>query len=230
VNKDIGDILKNWDYNPKSDFIRIIIGDDNKEKIQVRVSLGILQMEADGRPDGKRPNGEESLLDYYEKQIANSKKSDGENNGFSLTEQDLKDLDVEIMQYYNRRVCFFAINDYIRAKRDAEHNLCLMDIIKKYCDDKDYVENHEQYRPFVIMERTRAAGLESLKNKDYAIAMDFINDAIEKIHVFYGERGYNEENVERRHELILLKKWREKIHQDWEGGVADIDEDNYNIQ
>ena len=230
MNKDIGDILKAWDYSPKSDFIRKIIGDNGNEKIQVRVSLGILQMEADGRPDGKNPNGEESLLDYFEMLIGGLKNPDGTTESFSLTEQDLKDLDVEIMQYYNRRVCFFALNDYIRAKRDAEHNLHLMDIIKNYCNDSDYIESHEQYRPFVIMERTRAAGLELLKNKDYATAMDFINDAMERIQVFYREQGFNEEDMERRHELILLRKWREKIHQDWEGGVTDINEDDFNIQ
>ena len=40
----------------------------------------------------------------------------------------------------------------------------------------------------------------------------------------------SEEDMNRVHEIILLRKWREKIHQDWEGGVTDIDEDDFNIQ
>ena len=35
-------------------------------KVQLRVDLGILQMEMNGRPDGHRPEGFESWLDYYE--------------------------------------------------------------------------------------------------------------------------------------------------------------------
>ena len=230
MNRDISEILNSWDYNPKSKFIRKIIGEDGKEKIQIRVNLGILQMEAEGRPDSKKPNGEETLLEYYESLINRLKKFDGTSESFFLTEQDMKDLDVEIMQYYNRRVCFFALYDYAHAKRDAEHNLYLMDIIKDHCKDTEYVESHERYRPFVIMERTRAAGLEALKDQDYAKAMEYISDALERIQNFHREHDVSEEDMNRVHEIILLRKWREKIHQDWEGGVADINEDDFDIQ
>ena len=40
----------------------------------MRIDLGLLQMELDGRPDGQRPHGFESLLDYYE---ARRKKAGG---------------------------------------------------------------------------------------------------------------------------------------------------------
>ena len=99
MNRDISEILNSWDYNPKSKFIRKITGEDEKEKIQIRVNLGVLQMEAEGRPDGKRPNGEESLLEYYESLINKLKKLDGTSESFILTEQDMKDLDAEIIQY-----------------------------------------------------------------------------------------------------------------------------------
>jgi hypothetical protein len=230
VNRDIGDILKSWDYNPNSIIVRKIIGDDSKEKLQIRVNLGILQMEVDGRPDGKTPNGEESLLDYYGSLINKLEMLEGSASNFTLTEQDMNELDIEVMQYYHRRICFFALNDYVHARMDAEHNLHLMDLIKNYCKDRDYVDSHEQYRPFVIMERTRAAGLESLNNHDYAKAMEYISDAMIMIQDFYNEHGVDEEDIGRRHELTLLRKWREKIHQDWEGGVTDIDENDFGIQ
>ena len=36
---------------------RKIVGEDGKEKLQVRLDLGLLQMELNGRPDGERPHG-----------------------------------------------------------------------------------------------------------------------------------------------------------------------------
>ena len=32
----------------------------------MRIDLGLIQMEIDGRPDGERPEGYESLLEFYE--------------------------------------------------------------------------------------------------------------------------------------------------------------------
>ena len=50
--EDISDILRDWDFDPKKTY-RKIIGEDGREMIQVRVDnaafQGILQMELDGR-------------------------------------------------------------------------------------------------------------------------------------------------------------------------------------
>jgi len=42
--------------------VRTLKGKDGMPKIQLRVDLGLLQMNAEGRPDGKKPFGHESLL------------------------------------------------------------------------------------------------------------------------------------------------------------------------
>ena len=64
MGKDITPILAGWDYDHDELQVRIVAGDDGREKIQMRVDLGLLQMEIDGRPDGQRPAGFESLLDH----------------------------------------------------------------------------------------------------------------------------------------------------------------------
>ncbi len=66
MNDDIGSILKTWKYLPNDLNVRIIVGDDGKEKLQMRIDLGMLQMELDGRPDGLRPHKFDSYLSYYE--------------------------------------------------------------------------------------------------------------------------------------------------------------------
>ena len=42
---DIGHILNDWPYEPEKISARLIQGDDEHQKIQVRLDLGVLQME-----------------------------------------------------------------------------------------------------------------------------------------------------------------------------------------
>ena len=49
--------------------VRKIHGVDGLPKFQMRLDLGLLQMEMSGRPDGVRPHGYESLLDYFENNL-----------------------------------------------------------------------------------------------------------------------------------------------------------------
>ena len=65
-NRDISDTLCGWPYVPGEVTARTIQGRDGLEKVQLRVDLGLLQMNVDGRPDGMRPHGAESLLDFFE--------------------------------------------------------------------------------------------------------------------------------------------------------------------
>ncbi len=66
--KDIHSILDGWEFHPGKISVRIVPGDDGRDKIQLRLDLGLLQMEFDGRPDGQRVNKDcESWLEYYQR-------------------------------------------------------------------------------------------------------------------------------------------------------------------
>ena len=65
MSQDISFLVQGWDYDPNEVTVRKITGLDGREKIQMRLDLGILQMETEGRPDGRRPFGRESLLEYH---------------------------------------------------------------------------------------------------------------------------------------------------------------------
>ncbi|MBL0927979.1 MAG: UvrB/UvrC motif-containing protein [Phycisphaerales bacterium] len=63
---DIARLLNEWPYEPGQINVRVIEGEDGNPKIQMRLDLGLLQMEMTGRPDGQRPSGYESYLEYCE--------------------------------------------------------------------------------------------------------------------------------------------------------------------
>lgn len=63
---DISEILEEWPYEGGQINVRVIEGEDGEPKIQMRLDLGLLQMEVSGRPDAQRPHNCESLLEYFE--------------------------------------------------------------------------------------------------------------------------------------------------------------------
>src|ERR1700742_3003244 len=83
--KDITPVLKGWDYEPGTINVRKVAGLDGSPKLQMRLDLGLLQMEMTGRPDGVRPHGRESLLDFYEEQLRDHTRKNGTEMGFTLT-------------------------------------------------------------------------------------------------------------------------------------------------
>lgn len=69
MSQDISSILGEWPFERGQISARLVQGLDGEPKIQVRLDLGLLQMEVDGRPDGQRPFGYGSLLEYFEARI-----------------------------------------------------------------------------------------------------------------------------------------------------------------
>ena len=68
MSKDITPILAGWDHDPDELQVRIVAGIDGQDKIQMRTDLGLIQMELNGPPDGRRVGENESLLDVLEVQ------------------------------------------------------------------------------------------------------------------------------------------------------------------
>ncbi len=69
MSEDIGNLLRAWPFEPGKLNVRLIPGQDGEPKIQLRLDLGILQMHTEGRPDGQKPFGHESLLEYHEARL-----------------------------------------------------------------------------------------------------------------------------------------------------------------
>jgi tetratricopeptide (TPR) repeat protein len=180
MSKDIGRLLDEWEYDPFN-HVRKITGEDGREKIQVRVELGILQMEVDGRPDGKRPYEMESLLDYYESRLRRHVSGHGTEEGFELDEEACEELRQEGLLYYHRYVLFFELGDYERTVRDTDRNARLFDFVWNYAADKKDALALEQYRAYIIRMNASARALRDAQLRKYDSAVRHVQDAIERI-------------------------------------------------
>jgi len=214
MGNDIQPLLDSWPYDSGKLCVRRIKGADGREKIQLRIEMGILQMEITGRPDGQRPHGYESLLHYHQAQArAAEEKARGEETDHSLDSETCMMLQIEALQYYHRRISFLELEDYDRARLDAERNLGLFDFVKSYAADDEEKLAFEQYRPFVIGHRVRASALLKLESSDYDGAITDIEEGIEEIRSLYAEFD-RPDLVDESEEIEFLKEWATEIRQD----------------
>jgi hypothetical protein len=182
VNQDIDFILKDWEYKPGVAQARLVQAHDGRQVIQLRIDLGALQLETTGRPDGARPHGHATYFDYLREQERLSRKA-GRN--FALSDEHCQDADREFLQFYHRRMCWLALRQYARAIRDADHTLDFMDFVKRQAPSEEYVQAHEQYRGFVLFQRTQAAAALQVENNAPEEAINEIRLGLERIRDFF---------------------------------------------
>jgi hypothetical protein len=208
---DISRLLDQWEYQPGQVVVRKFKTSDGKEKIQLRVDLGLLQMNAEGRPDGKRPFGHSSLFEYYQARLYKHLAShDGSAEGFKLKPEDCAKLQLEAIQYHHRYICLLQLEDYGAVVRDAERNLAVFDFVAKHAESEELAWSLQQFRPQLLMVLTRAKGAQALKADDYAMAIQHVEEGLEKIRAFYQDQG-RVDGAEQTGEIQSLDNWLEEI-------------------
>ena len=183
--EDISDLLRNWDFNPKKTY-RKIIGEDGREMIQVRVDnaafQGILQMNLDGRPDGRQPHGCEFVLDYYHEALIRWREAHQKEESFKLNAQDCSELFDESLRIYNRYVFLLQLQDYQRVVRDTERNMELFRFVKRYAESEEDQNNLEKWWPYILrINGTARAMLAIQEGRDFEKALGIVQSTREKI-------------------------------------------------
>lgn len=207
--QDIDRILRDWEFDPTEISVRLIEGNNGRELLQMRVELGLLQLEATNRPDGRRPEGAETYYDYLLGLAIH------EGDSFQLSEEQCVEADRELVQYYHRRICWLVLREYRRAVMDADHSLNFMDFLRRVSPSEEWTQSHEQYRPFILFHRTQAAALAELEHATAEKAIEEVNRGLDRLRDFFAEQGAEEhfEDDEMAARLIELREsLREQYH------------------
>jgi hypothetical protein len=192
-------LLREWAFDPMSLSVRMVAAADSRPVIQMRIDLGVLQMETQGRPDGTTPGGFKTFLDL----LLDAERADSE---FEMDEEQCFEADREFVQYYHRRISWLRLQRYRRAVEDADHTLALMDVCRDHSPDEEWTISHEQYRPFVLFHRTQAAALAALEEDGAEKAVAQIDEGLRQIREVFADNDAEDqfdedEMVERLNEL-----------------------------
>ncbi len=202
---DISNILAAWPYDPLSVSARIIENEAGHKLVQMRVDLGLIQMEYTGRPDGQTPSGFESYLDYYRSLAA-------ADTDFILSSRHLFDLRLEGMQYYHRYISLYQLKDYPGVIRDTRHNLDILNLIANHAGSIDNFSS-QQHRPYVLMMNTSAKIMLKLADEDKNEALNILNAGIRQIKHVY-ENILDDPQPDLSPEIYQLKELQHRITDD----------------
>lgn len=210
MTNDLSRILSEWPFRPDDVLVRIIPGEDGRGKIQLRVDLGILQMEMDGRPDGHRPEGCESWLEFYERRQQAHDDTHPDAAPFLLTEEDCIRLWREAVQYYHRYLSFWHLELYELCARDTARNLRLFAFVRAHARDDRHKLQFDQWRPYALMMHSRAVATPLLEQQLYDEGLRVIEAGIEAIREFLDEYDQSH-RADECVELVSLERWRDEI-------------------
>jgi hypothetical protein len=207
MSLDLNSLLRDWPHEPGTIKVRKIIGLDGREKLQLRIDLGVLQMEIAGRPDGQRPHNCESLLIYHQRR---AERAEARGETYELSSEQCNDLQQEGIQYYHRYLSLFQINDFPGVIRDTQRNLDLFAFVAEHADREEMIWSFQQFRPYVLMMNTRAKASIFLGDGKFAEAMREIEAGRDAIQDFFNQSSFSE-LAAKSSELAFLEEWLEEV-------------------
>ena len=168
-------------------------------------------MNAEGRPDGKRPFGRASLLEHFQARLErHRKKHGGTDDGFVLKADDCAKLQQEAIQYHHRYICLFQLEDYAGVIRDTERNVEVFDFVEEYAESDELAWSLQQFRPQLLMMQVRAEGALALKEERYDEAAELIQDALNELRDFF--RAHSRHDLlEQSGEIHSLEAWLQDV-------------------
>ncbi len=210
MEQDISDILKGWPHDSGRVNARLIPGKDGRQKLQLRLDIGLLQMELDGRPDGQRPGGFESWFELFADRLRRYEAEHGDDEGFALDEEDCGRLQQEAVQFYHRYLSLFQLEDWKRVIRDTSRNLAVFDFVADFAETDEQAWSLQQFRPYVLMMHARASAMLEIREGKLRDAVRRIDKAIAEIEAFLSDTD-QEEAVAESAEIALLREFREEL-------------------
>jgi hypothetical protein len=212
MTPDLSRILKDWPYEPGKINVRLIEGEDGEPRIQMRLDLGILQMHVEGRPDGQRPRGFESLLEYHEARIDDHTREHGPGAPAptQLSPEECRELREEAAQYYHRYMALLVLEDFEGVVRDTSRNLRVLDLCAQHAQQEDDKTALEPFRAYITMMRARALASQALADNEPKAALNAIDEGLEALRRHFGEAG-QDGAFDQSSEVQLLKGMRDAL-------------------
>lgn len=186
MSQDIDQALQGWEFKPGLMQARLLQAADGREVLQMRVDLGVLQLELTDRPDGTRPFGCPTYFDYLRREARTAARA---SRTFTLNAEQCQEADREFVQFYHRRICWMAVQRFDRAIEDADHTLAFMDFVRDHSPNEEYTNAHERYRGFVLFHRTQAGAARAIERNDPEAAVDAVLAGLAQMRLFFNQHG-----------------------------------------
>ena len=208
MSKDLSNLLREWPYEPGQINVRLVEADDGRPLVQLRLDLGVLQMEMSGRPDGQSIDGFESALEMHEESLGESGADELEPS--VLSEDQCRQLRDEAVQYYHRYIALLILGEYDGVLRDTSRNLRVLDLCREHAEGEEDQQVLEQFRPYLLMMRARALASQMVSADEPKAALLALDWGLDEIRIVLEEAG-QPEAMDSLNEVQLLRGMRAEL-------------------
>ena len=223
---DIASIISDWPHDDRvvANNVRLVTGSDGAPKVLLRIRCGVIQWEAEGRPDGRRPYGFPSMLEYCAQLLQEDPFLPvlPDEPSATLDVGLVKQLLEELIDYCRRGRALFLLHDYPRAVADAEHNLAILGLLHENHPSDTAHDGYDHYRPTLLMERARGEMMQHLSGDDVQEAVAALSRGIGDIGAFHAEYGLAEQ-IEASSEMQALVDLRRSLREKHNVPLSDMD-------
>ncbi len=197
---DLAKLLSEWPTDAGNARVRVIDGADGRPKVQVRLDLGVLQMEMEGRPDGLQPGGRESLLELAREDATAE----------PLVADRLEALRHEAGLYQQRATALMMVGFPGLAARDCRRNLEVIDFVRERAARPEDRAVFEQLRLGHVVMRARAEATAALQAKDHRTALGALESGLAAVRDAYTLLGARA-RFEASPEAAILRSMRDML-------------------
>ncbi|MDA1007890.1 MAG: UvrB/UvrC motif-containing protein [Planctomycetota bacterium] len=177
--QDLTGVLREWPWDPALPKARMVQLPDGRRVLQVRVELGILQMETKGRPDGTHPGGFESLF-------AQARSFESED---PITPDAIEALRMECILYQQRAAAYSAVGQPALAAHDCARNLEVVEFIRTRASRPQDRVLFEQMRIPLVLMRSRSTASAAMRSNDGRGALIALDQGIHELREAFANLG-----------------------------------------
>ena len=203
-NSSLTELLRSWPHKPGKINARSVECPDGRVVLQVRVELGILQIETRGRPDGSRPEGMETVFALARARMAE------ESDSTRLDPVTCAELRDEAALFSYRSVVFSVLDDYAGVLSDTERNLLVAEFILANAEKPEDRARAFDTLPQLLMMRARARSTLAVRSGELKLARAALDEGLVDLEATYRERG-GSSAFETSQEARVLQGMREML-------------------
>ncbi len=210
VSADLGPLLDGWDHEPGALNVRKVVGQDGEPKLQVRLDMGVLQMETHGRPDGRTIGPAPTVL--HKGRARRRRFGQLHPAGrYVISPIACELLREEAAMFQQRCLAFFVLEEHEPAARDAAHILRIDDFLQQHARRLGDRQSLRPFRPQLLMLHGRSLATVQLAGGDFAAALDTLNRSLNRLRRHFGpDVAARRRSVERQ---VLARMRRDVIKQ-----------------
>jgi hypothetical protein len=215
MNLDLSQFTEQWQPERDAVAARRVVGLDGTELIQLRVDLGVLQMDASGRPDGARVHGHPTAVDHVRHELR---------LGRPISESAWSELERELHQFNYRRLAYAglaedalsrnavaeAIDLLGRTVRDVEHCLTLIILLRR-----DSTGPHVEQIPVLIFNRARLLCRALALEEQFEEAIDTAQEGIAALEEALIQAGFDEAQRESDPGIGYLRQTARRLREQY---------------